>query len=396
MAEHCKNCGLELFTAQRFCRSCGTPTEQLSEEQVPTRMMPPLPDSWGARSAGTAPTSRPQTSPVYDPPPMGYQPSVPPPYPAIVPPYVPPRKRSPIGWILAFIGMGLFVLVVVAVMMMARFRSRPSDSREIQTTQSRQGERLLDESTADTVTILGNDTTFTKAFSLGDEARLSVKNVNGNITVGVWDEPKAEVKVIRRSSSDRNTQVFFSNNGGNLSIRTAQTRGNQDVRIEVRVPREVGRVEVSSANGTIKLSDVAAEILVDATNGAIELTNVVRASKVHTVNGSIKASLVETSDRSMEFDSTNGAIDITVPPGFEADLEASTVHGSIKLDDTFGVEIEKGIVGQKARGEIGKGGERLKLSTVNGTIKIGIVEPPAIESAKQSTKGTTKGKQNGN
>ena len=396
MAEHCKNCGLELFTAQRFCRSCGTPTEQLSEEQVPTRMMPPLPDSWGARSAGTAPTSRPQTSPVYDSPPMGYQPSVPPPYPAIVPPYVPPGKRSPIGWILAFIGMGLFVLVVVAVMMMARFRSRPSDSREIQTTQSRQGERLLDESTADTVTILGNDTTFTKAFSLGDEARLSVKNVNGNITVGVWDEPKAEVKVIRRSSSDRNTQVFFSNNGGNLSIRTAQTRGNQDVRIEVRVPREVGRVEVSSANGTIKLSDVAAEILVDATNGAIELTNVVRASKVHTVNGSIKASLVETSDRSMEFDSTNGAIDITVPPGFEADLEASTVHGSIKLDDTFGVEIEKGIVGQKARGEIGKGGERLKLSTVNGTIKIGIAEPQAIESAKQSAKGTLKGKQNGN
>ena len=358
-------------------------------------MMPPPPDSWGARSAGTAPTSRPQTSPVYDPPPMGYQPSVPPPYPAMVPPYVPPRKRSPIGWILAFIGMGLFVLVVVAVMMMARFRSRPSDSREIQTTQSRQGERLLDESTAETVTILGNDTTFTKTFSLGDEARLSVKNVNGNITVGVWDEPKAEVKVIRRSSSDRNTQVFFSNNGGNLSIRTAQTRGNQDVRIEVRVPREIGRVEVSSTNGTIKLSDIASEILVDATNGPIELTNVVRASKVHTVNGSIKASLVETSDRSMEFDSTNGAIDITVPPGFEADLEASTVHGSIKLDDTFGVEIEKGIVGQKARGEIGQGGERLKLSTVNGTIKIGIAEPQTTESAK-SAKGTAKGKQNGN
>ena len=84
-------------------------------------MMPPQPEGWGARSgASTAPTSRPETSPVYDPS-VGYQPIVPPTYPATIPPYAPPRKRSPVGWILAFIGMGLFVLVVVAVMLMARF-----------------------------------------------------------------------------------------------------------------------------------------------------------------------------------------------------------------------------------------------------------------------------------
>ena len=46
--------------------------------------------------------------------------------------------------------------------------------------------------------ILGSDTTFTKTFTLGDGAKLSLKNVNGNITVTAWDEPKAEVKVIRR------------------------------------------------------------------------------------------------------------------------------------------------------------------------------------------------------
>src|SRR6476660_9631885 len=144
---NCKNCGLELFTAQRFCRSCGAPTEQLSEEQVPTRMMPPQPEGWGARSgASTAPTSRPETSPVYDPS-AGYQPTVPPMYPSVVPPYAPPRRRSPVGWILAFIGMGLFVLVVIAVMMVARFGGRRnSDAGGAQTTQTlRQGEKPFDE-----------------------------------------------------------------------------------------------------------------------------------------------------------------------------------------------------------------------------------------------------------
>ena len=375
------------------------PTEQLSEDQVPTRMMPPPPpESWVPRSsASTAPTPRPETSPVYDPP-GGYQPSVPPMYPAVVPPYVPPRKRSPVGWILAFVGMGLFALIVVAVMIMSRMGRSSFESREgaPAAATARQGEKLLDENSADTIVATGNETTITKTFVLGDNAKISFKNVNGNITVSAWDQPTAQVNVIKRGSPDRSAQVFFNNNGGNLSMRTAQTRGNQDVRFEVKVPRELARVELSSTNGAIKISDVTAEILVEATNGAIELANILGASKIHTVNGSIRAALLGPSDRSMEFDSTNGTIDLTVPPGFVADLEASTVHGSIRLDDTFDVQIEKGTVGQKARGVIGEGGERLKLATVNGNIKMGIAEPQAIESSKQSAKGTAKGKQNGN
>jgi len=294
-----------------------------------------------------------------------------------------------LGWILAFIGMGLFVLVVIAVMIMARFGRRAmNDIGGAPTIQSaRQGEKPFDESSADTASNVGNETTLTKTFALGDGAKVFLKNVNGNITVTAWDQPQALVNVIRRGS-DRSAQVFFTNSGGNLSIRTAQTRGNQDVRFEVKLPRELGRVELSSLNGVIKLSDVTAEILVDGTNGAIELANVVGASKIHTTNGSIRAALMKASDRSMEFESTNGSIDLTVPPGFEADLEASTVHGSINIDETFDVQVEKGIVGQKAKGEIGQGGERLKLATTNGNIRLTTAEP--------RTKGSAKGKENGN
>jgi putative adhesin len=385
MAEHCKTCGIELFTAQRFCRSCGAPTEQLSEEQVPTRMMPPQPEAWGGERSGarTGPTSRQETSPVYDAS-VGYQPIVPPTYPSVIPPYTPPRKRSPVGWILAFVGMGLFVLIVIAVMMVARFGARAINTGDRRTMEpARQGEKLLDESSAETVVTAGADTTFTKTFVLGDNAKVFLRNVNGNITVSAWDQPQAQVNVIKRGGSDRGAQVLFTSNGGNLSIRTVQTRGNQDVRFEVKVPRDLGRVELSSTNGVIRVSDVnAEEILVEAINGAIDLANVSGVTKIHTTNGSIKASLLGPSDRSMEFESTNGSIDLTVPPGFDADLDASTSHGAISLDESFGVPVEKGIVGQKAKGEIGQGGERLKAATTNGNVKIATAEPRANGSAK--------------
>src|SRR5262245_62113369 len=128
MAEKCSNCGAELFGGQRFCRACGASTDPLSDEQATTRMMPPQPPAWSPSSAAnTAPASGQNTSPVhtppagYQPPSAGYQPISPPPYPQTVPPYAPPQKRSPWGWIIAFIGIGLFVAIVFAVMMAARF-----------------------------------------------------------------------------------------------------------------------------------------------------------------------------------------------------------------------------------------------------------------------------------
>jgi DUF4097 and DUF4098 domain-containing protein YvlB len=319
-----------------------------------------------------------------------------------------PRASLPLGLIIALSGFGLLVTIVFVGMMIrsagrahrvalsatnGSIRIEPV-TRPMAVTEgysksaaAQAGETALNSSNADQVLESGNETTFIKTFTLSDDTRVSLKNVNGNITVTAWDQPNAQVSVIGRSGSDRNAQVLFTNSGGNLSIRTAQTRGNQDVRFEVKLPHELGRLELSSQNGVIRLSDVTAEILIDATNGAIELANVGGVSKIRTTNGSIKATLLEASDRSMEFESTNGSIDLMVPPGFEADLAASTIHGTINVDDAFGVQVEKGIVGQTAKGEIGHGGERLKLATTNGNIKLTTAEPRAKESAKGKANG---------
>lgn len=374
MPEQCTKCGAELFAGQRFCRACGASTDELSAEQTPTRMMPPQPVDWGARSGpNTAPTYQQDTSPVY-PPSGGYQPSVPPMSPQVIPPYTPPRSRSRIGWVLAFIGMGLFAAVVFAVMMMARFGrraisdfgSQPQGPPVVQP-----GESLLSESNADQVINSGSESTLIKTFPLEPDAKFSIKNVNGSITIQGWDQPKAEVKIIKQGS-DRGGQVVFSNGKGNLSLRTPQGRGNsQEVRYEVKLPKDIGRVTLNTTNGTIKMTGITGQIFVEGVNGSIELTDVVGVSKVQTVNGKIKAVLQEASDGPMEFVAANGSIDVAVKSDFDADLEASTVRGGINLDDSFGISVQKELVGARARGQIGQGGQVLKMTTVNGSIRLG-------------------------
>lgn len=339
-------------------------------------MMPPPPtsDDWAARSpAATAPTSRPDTSPVYNPS-AGYQPTVPPMHPQMIPPYTPPQSRSRVGWVLAFIGMGLFVLVVIAVMMIARFGrnfANRGGGQQRPPVVAEPGETPLNEASADQVVLNGDNSTMTKTFALVPGARFSIKNVNGNITIGAWDNPTAEVKVIRRGA-DRGGQVFFNNDKGNLTIRTAPAgnRGNQEVRYEIKLPRNMGRIELTSVNGSIKLSDVTGEILAESSNGSIEMIDVVGVSKVQTTNGKITAVLDEASDAPMDFTAVNGKIDVTIKSDFDATLDASTVHGGIDIDDQLGIAVEKQMVGQHARGPIGSGGPTLKITTVNGSIKL--------------------------
>lgn len=333
-------------------------------------MMPPQSAEWGARGV-TAPSNSQNTSPVYAP--QSYQPSVAPMYPQTIPPYVPPKKRTPVGWILAFIGMGLFVAVVVAVMLIARLGRRtfsgingPPAAPAV----AEPGETAL-ELSSDQSTVTGSDSILLKTFPLIPGSTFSIKNVSGSISVEAWDQPKAEVKVTKRGG-ERGTQVFFTNSPNSLSLRTGVPGGGnrQDVRYEVKLPRGMGRIDLQSANGSVKMSNVSGQIYIQTANGSIELNDVVGLSKVESANGKIIGTLSQASTQPMELGVANGRIELTLKSGFAADLDASTVSGSINIDDQFGIPVQKGVVGARAHGKIGSGGQPLKLASVNGSIKV--------------------------
>lgn len=374
MAEPCRNCGAELFAGQRFCRACGATTDGLSEEQTPTRMMPPSPPDWESRSAAnTAPTPSHETSPVYAPA-QYYQPSVPP-VAHSMPPYQPPRSRSPLGWILAVVGIGLFVALILAVVFVTRLANNRGPRGGGSSQEQLSSETLLNDTSAEQVTTTSGDTTLIKTFELGEGATFEIKNINGSVTVEAWDKPQAQVTVIKRGSeSDRKaTQIYFKKDEDGLSLRTGYSRGSNnrgDVIYQIKLPRGVESIDITTVNGAIKASDISGEITAQTTNGLVDLANVSGVKKASSVNGNIKVVLKEIGSEPMEFKNVNGNIELQIKGDLDAELEATAVRGIITIDDQFGVAVQKQVVGQKASGQIGAGGEPLKITTVNGSIKI--------------------------
>ncbi len=144
---------------------------------------------------------------------------------------------------------------------------------------------------------------------------------------------------------------------------------NNDVRVEytVHLPRGV-RLVAKTVNGEIVASGLQSDVEAHTVNGKVHVATTGLA-RARTVNGGIEASMGSTSwNDVLEFTTVNGGIDVTIPAAANAEIHASTVNGGLTTDFPLTVS---GRWGPKSlNGKIGNGGPALKLSTVNGGIRL--------------------------
>jgi len=114
---------------------------------------------------------------------------------------------------------------------------------------------------------------------------------------------------------------------------------------------------------------VSGEVRASCINGRLEAHDLAGRAKLETINGHLEARFTALAGKSVELNSVNGSVDLTIPSDSKAELEASTVSGGI--DNDFGLHVNRHqFVGRDLRGELGSGGTRIKLENVNGRIEI--------------------------
>lgn len=231
--------------------------------------------------------------------------------------------------------------------------------------------------------------TWTEALRPGQV--LEIKGVNGSIqavgasggqasveatkTANRDDPDEVEMVVVRRPDGfticalyptprrARQPNECAAGDGGRNSV------NNNDVRVDftVRVPRGV-KLIARTVNGGITANDLTGEVDGHTVNGSVHLTTsgVARAS---TVNGSIEVDLGRAIwEDLLEFETVNGSITVTLPEDTNAEVNASTVTGSISSD--FPLTIRGRFGPKRLSGTIGNGGRELSLGTVNGNIEL--------------------------
>ncbi len=321
------------------------------------------------------------------------------------------QPKKSYGWLIAFGSIALVGVIFFAFLMFGYFRraSKPVTTPPPVTSGSKEStEKYLNEEGA---RITDQETVFTQKFPLPNSAKFFLSHVRGDITVEGIDATEAEIKVIKRGgSADQRSdlRIIYSDLGGNLSLKPSKQffTDGVDIVYEIKLPRSLGQVNIDSVNsrinlknldalltiksvngnlemtnlrgavraetqsGEIFLSQTIGDIIVKSTNGLIELSGVSGSIKTDNTTGDTRATIDNaTSTDPLTFESINGSIDLRFKSDINAELDASTVSGSIAADG-LGVEVKRAPGSGQAVGRLGIGGQALKIKTVSGDIKI--------------------------
>ena len=200
---------------------------------------------------------------------------------------------------------------------------------------------------------------------------------NGGVSVQSWDRNevlvRAKIQTHARSDSEARAlaqEIAVSVRPGIAEVSGPRTENREgwSVSFEIWVPRQTN-LDLHSTNGGLSVRGVSGRHDVRTTNGGISMSEVAGEIRGVTTNGGIVVRLTGASfsGAGLDLRTTNGAISLTVPQNFSAQLEASTVNGGLNID--FPVTVQ-GRIGRQVSAQIGSGGPSIRLRTTNGPIQI--------------------------
>jgi len=216
-------------------------------------------------------------------------------------------------------------------------------------------------------------TAFRHLYALHQDGRVTIQNLYGNVTITAWDRDAVLVEAIKHSADPRrleDARIVVEPTADSLSIRTQYAGSDADyptsVEYRITVPRRVHLENVVLTNGQLSLNGLSGRVKASAVNGDIRALKLGGEVELSTINGRVEADFDRTSPANpISLSSVNGPINLTIPQGSGASLEARNLSGGIASD-----------IGRVARTEAGhrlivKGsGPQIRLHNVNGGISI--------------------------
>ena len=215
-------------------------------------------------------------------------------------------------------------------------------------------------------------------YPLPSGGRLAVENVQGSIQVEGWDRAEVEITAVKTALGSGgnldDVRVALEPGYRALSIRTLYAGDSKaPVRVDyrLRVPRQVRLEVLRTVEGDIAVRNIEGSMDARSLHGNILGVNLTGRVVARATNGNVAVSLrsLPAGTRPLRLDTLNGNVELMLPAKSNADVELSTVAGSVEGKYVFAASAVPGDDTRHAR--IGRGGVLIQMRTVRGNIRLG-------------------------
>lgn len=197
---------------------------------------------------------------------------------------------------------------------------------------------------------------------------------NGGIDVQGGSTLRVLAKVVAQGDSEEDARQIASQvrigSSGVIHAEGPVTRSRRSWHVSYRltVPEGV-QLTLRSVNGGISLRDVSGSVDLRTVNGGVSIDRASGNVKGRTQNGGLNVQLDGSSweGEGLDLETSNGGVELTVPEGYNAELETGTVNGGLDLDFPLTVQ---GRIKKRINVTLGRGGAPIRAVTTNGGISL--------------------------
>jgi len=219
----------------------------------------------------------------------------------------------------------------------------------------------------------------TKSVAIARGAKVSVRGLNGPLTIETWEGETADIDITITASDAAalaRNPLLVEETGGGLTIRTedkrergesGRDRGWVRHRARLRLPRSVS-LDVSGINGRVQVAEIAGTIGISGINGAVEVAEAGSATQLNGINGRVSVSLTKIGAEGLNVNGINGAVELGFQGTINANLDVHGINGSVNSDFPVVVlgEVKRG----ELRGTLGAGGPTIVVKGINGSVQL--------------------------
>ena len=222
---------------------------------------------------------------------------------------------------------------------------------------------------------IGQD--FQKTYVIGPGGHIRIGNVSGDVKVAGYNGDSVVVAGFKQGKDRDLVKIEDQSGADSVDIRVKYPENcNCDVSVnfEVRVPQavEFNFDRISSVSGDVEMHGVSGRVRAESVSGNVDVVDVAGIVSASSVSGNVTAAinrLVGTGD--MKFSSVSGNVTVKAPANLDADVEMSSVSGTLKTEFPIEVQEPRYGPGRSARGRLGSGASSLRVTTVSGRVILG-------------------------
>ena len=199
---------------------------------------------------------------------------------------------------------------------------------------------------------------------------------SGGIQVGVHFSPTARMRV----ALPRNSQLTVASGDGSINVEDVNGKIALNTRNgSIRGSRLIGDVTIRSGDGAIRVDRAEGKVDLETEDGSITLEAKPTMLRARTSDGSVRVEIDRESVMGEDWDiqTSDGSVTLTLPPDFNAQLDAETRDGVVRASHP---NVKTAVEGQSReerqerrrslKTTLGTGGRTLKVRTGDGTIRV--------------------------